>query len=181
MGAGQSLLRGKGSILVAGCCALLCGCGGGGGQSGGSNASPAASASATASATTPAPAAVKDTCSLVTKADAEKALGEPVGSPRPRSSATSNGCAYTSVSGSARLDVAVFHFPDAASAVAEYQRFGNIGQPVPGLGDQARGNTALLAVQKGSGPVTVSMPVADKQPDQFGAMKSLAGKVLGEL
>ena len=171
-------LRGKRSLLVAGCCALLLsGCGGGGGQAGGSSSSPAASAAATASA----PATAKDTCSLVTKADAETALGEPVGSPRPRTTAISTGCVYTSLSGSARLDVAVFHYPDAATAMAEYQRFSNLGQPVPGLGDQARGNSGGLYVQKGSVLVQISMPVADKQPDQFGAIKTLAGKVLGKL
>ena len=165
---------GKSRLLVAGWCVVaLCGCGGGG-QAGGYASSPAASAAAAP------PAQNADTCSLVSKADAETALGEPVGSPRPRSSATSSGCVYTSLSGSARLDVAVFHYPDAAAALAQYQRFSNSGQPVPGLGDQARG-AGYLAVLKGSVLISVSMPVADKQPDQFGAVQALARKVLSKL
>lgn len=132
---------------------------------------------------TPASAATQasDACTIVTKADAETALGEPVGAPKPRSSATSSGCVYASLSGSARLDIDITRWPDPAAAATKYQTFANIGQPVAGLGDQARGNTAILAVQKGSVVITVSMPVADKQPDQFGAMKLLAAKVVSKV
>lgn len=169
----------RGSILAAGSCAiLLYGCG----QA--TQSTPSASSpttSATVSSSGPGTSANADACSLVTKSDAETALGEPVGSPRPRTTATSSGCAYTSLSGSARLDVDITHWPDSATATTQYQRFSNIGQPVSGLGDQARGNTALLAVQKGRVLFTISMPVADKQPDQFGAMKLLAGKLAAEL
>lgn len=163
------------SLLGAGCFTLLiAGCGGGG------SVSPAATSTPLASAAT-VPAQAADTCSIVTKADAESALGEPVGSPRPRSSATSSACAYTSVSGSARLDVDITRWPDAATAATKYQQFANIGQPVAGLGDQARGNTGILVVQKGTVLLQVSMPVATKQPDPVGAMKSLALKVLAHV
>lgn len=168
------------SILAAGSCAiLLYSCGQA--SQGTPGASSPVPSSATASSSSPATPTSSAACSLVTKSDAEAALGEPVGSPRPRTTATSSGCAYTSLSGSARLDVDITRWPDAATANTQYQRFSNIGQPVSGLGDQARGNTALLAVLKGSVLFTISMPVADKQPDQFGAMKVLAGKLAAKV
>jgi len=171
----KALLLGAGSLAL-----LIWGCGGGGTASptvGGTPASAATSAPTSASAATQA----SDACTIVTKSDAETALGEPVGAPKPRSSATSSGCVYTSLSGSARLDIDITRWPDSAAAATKYQTFANIGQPVAGLGDQARGNTAILAVLKGSVVITVSMPVADKQPDQFGAMKILAAKVVSKV
>jgi Protein of unknown function (DUF3558) len=165
-------VHGRASLLAAGCFTLLIGgCGGSG------PVSPAATSAPIASGA-PATATSSDACSYVTKSDAESALGEPVGPSKPRSTATSSGCAYTSLSGSARLDVDITRWPDSATAANKYQEFANIGQPVAGLGDQARGNTGILVVQKGSNLLQISMPVADKQPDPFGAMKALAVKVL---
>lgn len=168
----------RASILAAGSCAILvCGCGGTSGQ-----ANPSASASGSTSASTSsAGTSASDACSLVTKSDAETTLGEPAGPPKPRSTSFSSGCVYVSLSGSARLDVAIFHYPDTATAVSKYREFSNIGQPVSGLGDQARGNTGYLAVQKGSVLLTMSMPVSPKQADPFGAMKTLASKLLAHL
>lgn len=174
-------MHGRTSLLAAVCLALLiAGCGGGG-QAGPAATSTPAATSAPAASAAPVTAATTEACSIVTKSDAETALGEPVGSPRPRSSTTSSGCAYTSLSGSARLDVDITRWPDPAAAATKYQGFSNIGQPVTGLGDQARGNTGILVIQKGSVLVTVSMPVSNKQPDPFGAMKTLARKVLGQV
>ena len=162
----------RASILAAGCCAVLVGaCGGTSGQAG-----PSVSASTSGAGTS-----TSDACSLVTKSDAETTLGEPAGPPKPRSTSISSGCVYVSLSGSARLDVAIFHYADAATAISKYQEFSNIGQPVSGLGDQARGNTGYLAVQKGSVLFTMSMPVSPKQADPFGAMKSLAKRVIAQL
>jgi hypothetical protein len=168
-------VHGRVSLIAAGCFTLLiCGCGGGGPISPAATSTPVASGAA---ATTTA----SDACSFVTQPDAESALGEPVGPAKPRSTATSSGCAYTSLSGSARLDVDITRWPDSATAATKYQEFANIGQPVSGLGDQARGNTGILVVQKGSNLLQISMPVAAKQPDPFGAMKALAVKVLAHL
>lgn len=156
------LVAGLGAILVSACA--------------GSSSTPAAG---------PAPASTgasqaSDACSLVAKADAEAALGEPAGAPRPRSSATTSACVYTSLSGAARLDVGIFHYPNLATATTEYGRFSNL-QPIAGLGDQAGGNSGSVVVRKGSVLLTISMPVADKQPDPLGAMKTLAAKLVGRL
>lgn len=173
-------------VLVAalgGVVATACGTTGGQtGQTAPSTAAPTVSPS-TLSKQSPSPSTAQggDACSFVPKSEAEATLGEPAGEPRPRSSAISSGCAYTSVSGSARLDVAIFRYPDVAAATSKYQEFSNIGQPVPGLGDQARGNTASLAVLKGSVLLTISMPVSPKQADPFEAMKSLARRVIAKL
>jgi len=125
-----------------------------------------------------------DACRLVTQSDATAALGEPAGAPSGHSTPVSSICDYASSSGGARLVVDIYHSADASTAAAQFQQnFGGIGEPVSGLGDQARASAdgSLLYILKGSKFISIALLGTTKQPDVKGAVRALGTKLLGEI
>ncbi len=113
---------------------------------------------------TPARAAAKDACSLITSADAEAALGEPVAPPRHEPRPEGSACSFRSAQGpslTAKTVTLSTHYSDTdisgnENAMADSlraARFTNV-QPVLGVGDTAVWGTASM-MGRPSGNLTV--------------------------
>ncbi len=112
----------------------------------------------------PARAAAKDACSLISSADAEAALGEPVAPPRNEPRTDGSACSFRSAQGASLTAKTVTlnaHYSDTditgnESGMADSLRaagFKNV-QPVSGVGDAAVWGTASM-LGRPSGNLTV--------------------------
>ncbi len=143
---------------------------------------PSSAAGARASAATSNQVQGADTCALVTKADAEAAVGEPVGAPTLiRNTSSDSLCTYKSAGGTAYLNVHIWHWPDVATAANTFHQYQSTGQPLAGLGDQAVATSGYILVQKGAVLLEIALLGQSKQADPAGAIKTLAAKLLAQL
>ncbi len=148
-------------------------------------------------APTPARAATKDACSLITAADAEAALGEPVAPPRNEPRTDGSACSFRSAQGASLTAKTVTlnaHYSDTdisgnESAMADSLKaagFKNV-QPVSGVGDAAVWGTASklgrpsgnLTVRKGKNLIlTIIISGMDDDATALDRAKALALTVL---
>jgi hypothetical protein len=164
------------ALMLASCCAVvLAGCGDGG-DAGDGTTSPPAAASA---------AAAPDPCSLITKAEAEAAIGAAVTGP-DKSSGMGNfdQCQYQ-YSGERLTDVgAVTVQVEAVDLASKQKAFADAAdptEPVSGIGDAAFWAPGHSALFVGKGNLTTSFSVTRQGIDMKAASRALAEKGVARL
>ena len=140
-----------------------------------------------------------DLAAVITKADAEAALGQPVKEPQPRNGDGSDGyysrCNYYSETGGKSLVLRVYQAADKIEAKKQFEMLsastGKI-QSVSGLGDRAgytRGTAEsgaaagqmMLYVAKGNAFITVGLGGMTDEAAALEKAKELARKILASL
>ena len=136
-------------------------------------------------AAAPAASAAPDACSLVTKADAEAAIGATVTGPEKSSGmGTMDQCQYL-YSGERLADqgaVTVQVYPvDIASQQKAFAEAGEAMEPVSGIGQAAFWVPGHSALHVGKGNVTASFSVTRQGIDMKAASRALAEKGVARL
>jgi hypothetical protein len=176
------------TALAAAGCLLLVSCGGGSNtiaadQSGSGVNVTVGGAGALSNAITPAGGAGakggSDPCSLLTQAEAETAVGQPLGV--GKQTATLDDCAWSSTDFTANVDVTVSSWSAIKTAATAN---GHTPASVTGVGDEALTNGPLLSVRKGDAGflLVIGGPNIDSRADHGLAQeKVLAAAILGRM
>ena len=140
-----------------------------------------------------------DVSALVTKSDAEVALGEAVEDPKPHNSDDKNGyaskCIYRTLKPGKSLVLSVRKGAAGASSLDEFEALSRGGgkiHPVTGLGDKAGffaggkkeglpGNAVMLYAVRGDAFVTVAIGGLNDEAAVLEKAKALAQKILARL
>ena len=176
-------------LLAVGVLLLLAACGGGGDESAGDQPTPAEQETqAPAEQETQAPAATEepsgevaggdiDPCALVTKEEAEAALGASVGEPTQDNSVPSFAtCSYETADAMDIVGVSVTTYPDAGAATDMFQwGIDNGFEVVDGVGDRAYRSQPFsdITFQKGKYEVDIDI-VLSSADEEFALAKDMA-------
>jgi hypothetical protein len=151
---------------------------------GGASDEPPAQKSA-APAATPQPAAAVDACALLTRAEAETALGKPVGEPVRQDVPPVFSCAYQAAGGIEGVSINVTAFSDARQAADAHQLAIKINnyEEIKGVGDRAYRSLIFdLTVLKGRYELSVDLTSSgDSKDAEFQKAKDLATRALARL
>lgn len=161
----------------------VAGCGDSQSPAAGGNSQTAASGGQSQNGSGSAGGTQTQACSLITKAEMETALGQPVNEPTPKPATTGkgSGCSYETTAQTSRglpqLTVLVMYYPGTTSAsVNDPTRT----QTVSGLGDEAYYSDSGLNVFKNSNWLVISyLQVSDSTPDP--RMEKAAGIAVGRM
>ena len=172
-------LRGVASLGLAALMAAAC--------SGGSTSNPTATG-APPTNTTPAASAAgtgsADPCALVTSAEAQAAIGVPVATTKRKDDSGYHVCEYTSADGRTNLVVTLYDRVGDGEDKTSFE-LAFAGQPVTGVGSDARFNadlSALAVLQNGTVVVvTMSNPVGVAGAQIQAALTKVAIAALGRL
>ena len=131
----------------------------------------------------PQPAAV-DACALVTKADAEAALGTPVGDPVRGDVPPVYSCSYATADRLNNVSVNVTSYSDARQAYDSHLMAVKINnyEELPGLGDRAyRSLVSDVTVLKGRFELSVDVSLSIPKDEQVKKARELASRGLERL
>lgn len=155
--------------------------------SGGATSNPAATGTPLTNATAAASAGASgsaDPCALVTSAEAQAAIGVPVATVKPKDEGGEQVCEYTSADGRTSLVVTLYDRVGDGEDTTSFE-LAFAGQPVSGVGSDARFNADLsaLAVLENGAVLDVSMsnPVDVAGPQIQAALTTVATAALGRL
>lgn len=169
---------------------VLSACGGGGGPEAGGSAQPPASSGqqVPAQPAQQSSASVSiDACQLITKTEAQAAVGAPVGDPSQTSIPPVFGCDYRYPSSiEIEVGVSVIVYQDNKQAADAFQMALDINKypPVSGVGERAYDSRPIqdLTVLRGRYELAVDVGLADSDRNkEFALAKELALKALGRL
>lgn len=154
---------------------LLAACGA---STGGGGSAPSTPANPGGPAGSASGAPQRIACELLSNADAQAALGKPVGA--PSTTGNPHSCSYRGTDGQGLLTLNTISTRHVAEIVAQ-----NVsGAPVSGLGDEAfyAGGARELVVVKGDSGFSIVLAVSALDPNQtLAKAKELAQKVLAKL
>lgn len=156
--------------------------------SGGASSNPTAAAAVppinTSPSTGPAGSDTADPCGLVTSAEAQAAMGVPVATTKRKDEGSYHVCEYTSADGRTDLVVTLYDRVGDGEDQTSFE-LAFAGQPVSGVGSDARFNADLsaLAVLQNGTVVDVSMsnPVGVAGAQIQAALTKVAISALGRL
>lgn len=145
---------------------------------------PPADTQAAAPTSGPSGYTLTSVCPLVTKDEAEAALGSPVKDPVEQNVPPVFGCRYNDSEGIYFVDIAVVEFPDAAQAASVFQMAIDINHypEVTGIGDRAyRSEIYDITVDKGKYELSISVVSADDKDTRYEKARTLAELALARL
>lgn len=139
-----------------------------------------------ADVTTPTPmvSSFGSVCALITKEEAEAALGTPVSDPVEQNFPPVFSCRYNDTENIYLVDVTVVEFSDAAEAQDVFQMAVDLNQypVVSGFGDRAYLSTIYdIVVDKGKYELSVSVSSSEEDDVQLEKAKALAMSALARL
>ena len=146
---------------------------------------PAAKAPAAAAARTSTPAApAVDACSLLTRAEAEAAIGKSTGEPVRNDVAPVYSCSYATPDRVNNVSVNVMSYGDARQAHDSYVMAVKVNnyEEISGLGDRAYKSVVHdLVVLKGRYEVSLDVTLPLEKDEQIAKARELAARVLPRL
>ena len=123
-------------------------------------------------------------CPLVTKDEAETALGSQVKDPVEQNVPPVFGCRYDDSEGIYFVDIAVVEFPDAVQAASVFQMAIDINhyEEVTGIGDRAYRSTIYdITVDKGKYELSISVMNDEDMDTRYEKARTLAALALARL